>query len=64
MIKSVNEITTYPEVKISGKDEKIYVENHWNDSAKVLLKCGEKEYIILAKDLLAAIANATNTARF
>lgn len=39
----------------------IRVHNHWSDSRMVELEVDGKRYTVKAKDLIAAIENATNT---
>jgi hypothetical protein len=66
MIKVSNELTVYEE---DGKDTamidgpKIRVLSHWNDPDRVVLVIGEKKLTVIARDLEAAITNATNTRR-
>lgn len=42
----------------------ILVQSHWNDDKMVVIEIGDEKRSIMAKDLKAAIDNATNTARF
>lgn len=67
MIKVSNEVQVY---EVNGKETpavdcpKISVHSHWNETAKVTLEIEGKKLTVLARDLGAAIANATNIARF
>jgi len=44
--------------ELDGK--KLIVKSHWNESRRVVLECESKNITVLAKDLQAAILNATN----
>jgi hypothetical protein len=65
MIEVTNEIKVYEN---KGKPEeklKIYIGSHWNDDKMVnIILPGFNALTVLAKDLKAAIDNATNSARF
>lgn len=66
MIKVINEVKVTSEHKAGhdvSLDEKIHVINHPDDDTMILLVLGEKSYKIVAKDLQAAVANATNCSR-
>jgi len=41
----------------------VRIESHWNNSNLVVLIVGDKRYTLVARDLMAAIGNATNTGR-
>lgn len=48
----------------SPKKEDLIVQSHWNSPPFIVLKCGEHHTMtVLAKDLIAAINNCTNSAR-
>ena len=51
------------EVEVSY-DKSIRIENHWNMNDRVVLHVGEKAYTVSARDLKAAIENATNVSRY
>ncbi len=42
----------------------IIVKNHWNDHDKIVVLVEGCAVTVLAKDLIAAVANATNTGKF
>ena len=63
MIQVRNEVKSYDE-KVDAEEEPVVVENHWNQDSLVALTIGGRKVYVVAKDLLAAIHNATNTARF
>jgi hypothetical protein len=67
MIKVSNEVPLY-EVNGSDvgvlKEGPLIVEAHWNRCEFVRIKHGDLDVTVCAKDILAAIANATNTSRF
>lgn len=67
MIKVENKIDLYEvngvEVNMSAPPD-IIISSHWNDRRLIVIDSGDKKLTIKASDLLAAIANATNTARF
>jgi hypothetical protein len=46
-----------------GDDTALVVRSHWNRDEYVVLDFGDKKWTMLAKDLEAAIRNATNSAR-
>lgn len=64
MIKVKNEVGIY---EIEGEEAPpiegptIEVLSHWNRDDLVVLKVDEKSYTVLARDLNAAISNATHT---
>lgn len=66
-IKVKSEVTVY---EVNGTDTKgcplptIGVDSHWNRSQFVVLVVNGERVTVSAKDIAAAIANATNTARF
>ena len=51
------------EVEI-GKTKSISVSSHWNYSNWVVLKVGNRRLTVVARDLIEAIKNATNTAKY
>lgn len=67
MIEVESKVRCY---EIDGKDTpmidtpRIIVRGHWNIDTFVVLEIDGKRYTVSAKDLHAAINNATNTARF
>lgn len=67
MIKVENKIELY---EIDGNKTKavpaptIIVHSHWNDNNMIILDTGNNKITVKASDLIAAIANATNTSRF
>ena len=48
---------------LSGKPE-IYINSHWNDDELVVLVIGEQKITLNAEEVVAAVQNATNIARF
>lgn len=64
MIKVSNEITIY---EVDGKEQSVpmpamAVLSHWNRPALVVLHVDGKKLTVSARDLQAAITNATNVA--
>lgn len=68
MIKVESEVEIYELDRRETKmidGPKLIVQSHWNLDYMVILKFGDGPSItVSAKDLLAAIHNATNSARF
>ena len=68
MIKVTNEIKIYEiddqELKSISNAQPLIVKSHWNNDNVVVLEIGGVKYTVVAKDLKAAIDNATNIARF
>ena len=60
MIKVTCKVEAYDEPAKSS----ITVNNHWYDNEKVEIIIGEEKRTVLARDLIAAINNCTNIARF
>lgn len=65
MIKVSNDVTIY---EADGKETTVpmptlAVASHWNRDSLVLLAFGGQTIAVSARDLQAAIANATNTVR-
>lgn len=66
MITVVNTIKIY---EVDGTETRlieppsIRIESHWNRSELVVFVVGENRYTLVARDVTAAIANATNTGR-
>ena len=60
MIKVTCKVESYDEPAKSS----ITVNSHWYDSDKVEITVGEEIRTVLARDLIAAINNCTNIARF
>ena len=67
MIKVENKINLYEvngvEVNVVPEPT-VIVSSHWNDHKMIVIDTGNNKITVKASDLLAAIANATNTARF
>lgn len=63
MIEITNKIKDYNDTRINSESI-IEIKNDWSDNNFVILKVGEKSFKLLARDLEAAIKNATNTGRF
>jgi len=61
MITVINEVKDYTFFE-SGRIIKI--KSHWNSSDKVVIQLDSDEYVVFAKDLIAAIENARNVARY
>lgn len=59
MIKVTCEVKTYNE----PAKESIRVHNHWNRNEMIELEINNQRYVILAKELKAAIDNCTNIAK-
>ena len=64
MIKVINEVQVYDDVKFATEKVVIKVHSHWNENRAVELEIDGKRYKVYADDLIAAIKNATNTNRF
>lgn len=66
MLKVHQEIDAY---QVGGTDEgkkrdvPLVVRSHWNRNETVMLRIGDEEVFVAAKDLRAAIDNATNVPR-
>lgn len=60
MIKVTCQIKTYGEKATAD----IKVHNHWNEQAKVEIEINGERFIVLAKDIKAAVDNCTNTVKF
>ncbi len=63
MIKVKSEVRLYDE-NTETQEEKLTVSSHWNQNELVGLDIGGRVLYVVAKDLEAAIKNATNSARF
>jgi hypothetical protein len=63
MIKVKNEVKSYDD-NLDAHPEPLVVENHWNSDSMVVLYIGYQKVTVSARDLEAAIKNATNTVRF
>ena len=67
MIKSTNLVPIY---EIDGSaaapvhGPALVVESHWNMMDRVVLVVEGKKFTVIKADIIAAIDNATNTARF
>jgi hypothetical protein len=67
MIKVRSEVSVY---EVNGKEQaglsrpKIAIESHWNRDALVTICIGDESVTVVATDLLAAIKNACNSARY
>ena len=68
MIKVSNELVVYEVDGVSVASPidgpRVHVRSHWNRNELVVVELEGKRMTLVAKDLLAAISNATNTARF
>lgn len=53
--KSRNELESLPHVEIR---------NHWNQSDFVVFKVLDQEVTLVASEIIAAVHNATNTAKY
>ena len=51
------------EVKLGETKPTIIVKSHWNRDALVVLEVDDEKYTVSARELTAAIENATNTKR-
>lgn len=66
MIKVQSEVPIY---EINGeeiplnKNKSLTICSHWNQESKVVLVIGRRRYTVVASDLQAAVANATNSRR-
>ena len=49
------------EIPIGKDNPTIKVKSHWNDNDMVILKIGNKEYTVVASQLISAIHNAENS---
>lgn len=56
-------VSDYSDGATIGNRRSIVVKNHWNHSDRVVLVVGDTEYVVIADDLRAAIANAVNSHR-
>lgn len=67
MLKVSNEVTIY---ETDGKECKecplptMRVSSHWNRDSMVVLEVGDQRVTVSARDIHAAIMNATNVARY
>ena len=61
MITVINEIKEH---NYSDNGCTLIIKSHWNSSDKVVIEIGSNERVFFAKDLLAAIENAKNVARY
>lgn len=61
MIKVINEVREYT---YDETQDNIKIVSHWNSPDKIVLVIGSDERVFYAKDLIAAIENARNTARY
>ena len=61
MIEVSNHVRAFPEPSEGNTGIKsIFVKSHWNDPAKLVILVEGCAVTVLASDVLAAIANATN----
>ena len=60
-VKVTNELNSYDEPAKTS----VLIHSHWNEPKKIVIEFrgGEKRTVV-AEELIAAIKNATNTARF
>lgn len=68
MIQVINKINCY---SINSKDQgdlnlpQLIIRSHWADNTKIIIETPEGQtYEVLAKDILASIVNAENSARW
>jgi hypothetical protein len=61
MITVINEVKEYT---YSGDGNTLIIKSHWNSNDKVILCIDSDEKVFYAKDLIAAIENARNVARY
>lgn len=45
-------------------DEVVVMKHHWNDPKRVVLVAGDVHYVVKKIDIISAVENCTNTARF
>lgn len=65
MIEVTSVVQAYPDASEGPSGvSSIAVKSHWNDSSKVVLIVEGCSVTVLERDILAAIANAKNSARF
>ncbi len=68
MIQVTNAVHVYEvdgvPTKVGDEGAVVEVNSHWNEAGMVVLVVGGKRMKVRADDLLAAVKNATNTARF
>ena len=64
MIEVINRVNTYADEGFKSKIKDITVTSHWNCEDRVVLEVGSEVVSVLVKDLLAAIRNSSNSARF
>ena len=68
MLKIKNEIECYEkdgaEIQAGQDSPILIVESHWNRADFVVVKFGKTELTVAADELMAAIKNAINTARW
>lgn len=48
---------------LSSKRPHVVIESHWNRNEMIVMTVDEKKYTIVARDLVCAVANATNTGK-
>ena len=63
MIKVKSEVKLYDE-NVEVQEEVLAVSSHWNQNELIGLDIGGRVLYVAAKDLEAAIRNATNTSKF
>jgi len=61
MIKVTCRVETYNEPNDAPS---VIVNSHWNENKKVTLEIDGKKFTVVASDMIEAIKNCTNTARF
>jgi hypothetical protein len=68
MIEVTNKVHAYEvdgaPAKVGDDGASVEVKSHWNETGMVVLVVGGKRMKVRASDLLAAVNNAINTARF
>jgi len=60
MIKVTCQISNYDE----PAKQSIFLHNHWNRKEMIVIEINGEKYTVLAKDLISAITNCTNTAKW
>jgi hypothetical protein len=61
MITVTNKVKEYT---YDDCEEYLIIKSHWNSSDKIVLQIGSDDRVYYAKDLIAAIENAKNVARY
>jgi len=64
MIKVSSEVQTYKDFDSEPEPKPIHVLSHWNYNDRVWIEVAGKKVLVIGRDLIVAIQNAMNTARF